>query len=288
MDAGTPLDRASRYLHPVAGAWGRFVERLVGSSAWRQLRRWIAARWPMPALVSDVVDVAYMSWWVDIQALPVPPAGYHYPSWEGRTPFTILSYRHGHFGPALAGPFRRLFPSPLQSNWRCYVRREDDPNEAAPTVLFLRNVMDSLPHVVGARLFSDAMQPQLAHSMQHRCDHVIVSTRIVPGDGGAPALLAELGVGDPWPPGTSWVTSFGSRDAAVRFLACQDAAVSIAPDGATAFTVIALPVDLSTVVPLTLRSIHCPMLEQVGADPADALCFLLPRVPFGVVSERLL
>lgn len=288
MEAGTPLDQASRYQHPVAGVWGRLIERLVGSSGWRQWRRWITARWPMPALVSDVVDVAYISWWVDIQALPLPPAGYHYPSWEGRTPFTILSYRHGHFGPALAGPFRGLFPSPLQSNWRCYVRREDDPADAAPTVLFLRNVMDSLPHVVGARLFSDAMQPQLAHFMQHRRDDAIVSTRIVPGDGNAPALIAALDVSDRWSPSASWMAGFGSRDAAVRFLACQDSAVSIASDGAAASTAIALPVDLSTVVPLTLQSLHCPLLEQMRADPADALCFLLPRVPFGVVSERLL
>lgn len=288
MDAGASLDRASRYLHPVAGRWGRFIEALVGSPAWRHLRRRIASRWPVPALVSDVVDVAYLSWWVDVQSLPVPPSGYRYHAWEGRTPFTILSYRHGNFGPALAGPLRRLFPSPLQSNWRWYLQREDDPPAAMPTVLFARNVMDSLPHVVGARLFSDAMQPQFAHVMRHRRDAARVSTCIVPGDGNAPALTALLDASDRWPSGGSWPARFGGREEATRFLACQEAAVAVAPDGAVALTAISLPVALSTVVPLTLQELHCPMLEQMGADPEDTFCFLLPRVPFRVVSERLL
>ena len=49
-------------------------------------------------------DVVYVSWWVDVRHAPMPPPGHHYVVHAGRTPYTILSYRHGHFGPALAGP----------------------------------------------------------------------------------------------------------------------------------------------------------------------------------------
>ena len=42
--------------------------------------------------------------------------------------FTFLTYRHGHFGPRLLGPLRRLLPSPVQSNWRIHVR---DPRTGA-------------------------------------------------------------------------------------------------------------------------------------------------------------
>lgn len=39
----------------------------------------------------------------------------------GHTLLTVLTYRHGHFGPAFLGPLRKLLPSPLQSNWRVYL-----------------------------------------------------------------------------------------------------------------------------------------------------------------------
>ncbi len=243
---------------------------------------------PLPALVSDVSDVAYLSWWVDAGALPRPPAGYRYWTWKGRTPFTVLTYRHGCFGPAFLGPMRRLFPSPSQSNWRWYVLRDDEAADAVPTVLFARNVMDSLLHVVGARLWSDAMQPQLAFRLHHRVEGGNVSTVIDAGTGVAPTLATTLEQGDRQEYGSAWVDCFGSHADAVRFLACQDAAIAVAPDARVAYTKISLPIDPDAVTPLRVIDIACPMVAQMGASPAEAFCFLVPRVAFRVVSEQLL
>lgn len=288
---GTPLAVAARYRHPTGGVRGRLMGALVGCSHWTAWRRWLMARVPMPALASDVADVVYMTWWVEVGLLPAPPSGFRYWASEGRTPFTILTYRHGSFGPALLGRLRRLLPSPLQSNWRWYLQREGDPAEAMPVVLFARNVMDSLPHVAGARLLSDAMQPHLAAAFMHRREEGHFLTCIDPGDGSAPILRASLRDADSalndaaW-----WLGAFGSREQAWAFLACQDEALAVAPDGRLALTRIDLPVDLTQVQALFAErgGIDCPLLDEMGGDVNRAFCFLLPRVPFRVVSECLL
>src|SRR5689334_22130908 len=67
---------------------------------------------------------------------------------------SILTYRHGHFGPRIAGPLRRLFPSPIQSNWRLYV---SDPQTGQRGVYFLTNAVSGLPQALGARFLSEGM-----------------------------------------------------------------------------------------------------------------------------------
>lgn len=288
MEARDVLAQAARYRHPAAGAWGRMVGALVANRHWTAWRRWLVERWPVPALASDVVDVAYMNWWVEAAALPPAPPGYRYAAWAGRTPFTILSYRHGHFGPELAGPLRRLFPSPLQSNWRWYLQREDDPADAAPTVLFVRNAMDSLAHVVGARLWSDAMQPHLPARFTHDWQSASLSTHIAPGQGSAPALDAVLALAPETKDGKAWWRGrFADAQAAIRFLACQELAIAVAPDGRAALTRIALPVDLDNVRMLAPQRVDCPLLDGMGGADGP-FCFLLPKAAFRVVCERLL
>ncbi len=178
MTAPEDLAQSAIYQHPSDTLFGRMLPRLLHAPRWTRLRRALSRRWPMPALVSDVRDVVYVNWWVDVRQAPMPPPGHHYVVHAGRTPYTILSYRHGHFGPALAGPLRSLMPSPRQSNWRWYLRRDDD-RDGTPVVLFDRNVMDQLAFVAGARAFSDAMQPHLSVRFAH----------VVRADGGGYTLI---------------------------------------------------------------------------------------------------
>jgi hypothetical protein len=147
VTAPEDLAQSAIYRHPSDTLFGRMLPRLLHAPRWTRLRRALSRRWPMPALVSDVRDVVYVSWWVDVRHAPMPPPGHHYVVHAGRTPYTILSYRHGHFGPGMAGRCA-LMPSPRQSNWRWYLRRDDDP-DGTPVVLFDRNVMDQLAFVAG-------------------------------------------------------------------------------------------------------------------------------------------
>lgn len=288
MTAPDDLAQSALYRHPSGTLSGRMLPRLLHAPGWTRLRRALARRWPMPALVSDVRDVVYASWWVDVRHAPLPPPGHHYVVHAGRTPYTILSYRHGHFGPRAAGPLRALMPSPRQSNWRWYLRRDDDP-EGTPVVLFDRNVMDSLAFVAGARAFSDAMQPHLSARFEHalRADtggHTLIEG----GQGSAPALRLQWEAAAGWEQ-AAWLAAFGAPQALLRFLTCQDEAIARTCDGYWASTRIALPVDIDTLQPLHLSGeLHCPRLQAMGVALHEGLAFRLPRVPFRVVSERLL
>ncbi|WP_445393751.1 hypothetical protein [Stenotrophomonas maltophilia] len=288
MAAPDDLAQSAIYRHPFDNVFARMLPRLLHAPRWTRLRRALSRRWPMPALASDVRDVVYASWWVDVRHAPSPPPGHHYVVHAGRTPYTILSYRHGHFGPALAGPLRALMPSPQQSNWRWYLRRDDDP-DGTPVVLFDRNVMDQLAFVAGARAFSDAMQPHLSV----RFAHVLEAnggghTLIEGGHGSAPALRLQWQVAAGWDDAT-WSAAFAGHDALLRFLTCQDEAIARTCDGHWASTRIDLPVELTHLRPLHLQgTLQCPRLQAMGVALPDGLAFHLPRVPFRVVSERLL
>lgn len=143
------LAQAARYRHPFPGWPGRALQRLLDGTRWTALRRALSRVLPVPPLCSDVRDVIYMTWWVEAANAPTAPPGYRLFTHAGRTPYTVLTYRHGHFGPAFAGRLRALFPSPLQSNWRWYLLPEDD-TAATPVVLFDCNVIDSVTHAAGA------------------------------------------------------------------------------------------------------------------------------------------
>lgn len=288
MAAPEDLAQSAIYQHPSGHVAGRLLPHLLHARCWTRLRRALSRRWPMPALVSDVRDVVYLNWWIDVRHAPLPPPGHHYVTHAGRTPYTILSYRHGNFGPRAAGPLRALMPSPLQSNWRWYLRRDDDP-DGTPVVLFDRNVMDQLAFVAGARAFSDAMQPHLSARFVHevRADGG-GRTCIDGGQGSAPSLTVQWTADADWHV-HDWLPAFAGQAALLRLLTCQDQAIARTCDGRWAATRIDLPVDVATLQPLRLTgALDCPRLQALGATASEALAFRLPGVAFRVVSERLL
>jgi hypothetical protein len=78
------------------------------------------------AMSSDITDVVYVNYLVEATVLErhlTPPLDLQRLGPDGRyAMFTFLTYRHHHFGPTCFGRWRRLWPSPIQSNWRIYVR----------------------------------------------------------------------------------------------------------------------------------------------------------------------
>src|SRR5262249_8404586 len=112
--------RLAPWRHPWRGLTGRAVEMLGNSRLLRAYCEWL----PQVAFLSDITDVIYVNYLVEADRLePFVPLGLELQR-LGRTGryalFTHLTYRHGHFGPRLFGPLRRLLPSPVHSNWRIY------------------------------------------------------------------------------------------------------------------------------------------------------------------------
>ncbi|MBB3120601.1 DUF2071 domain-containing protein [Pseudoduganella violacea] len=276
--------QTNRYIHPVPGIIGACANRLANSPLLLACRRAIMSRLPFLRLASDVRDVVYCNWVVDVAAVAhLVPQGVKLWQRDGKTIFTILTYTHGHFGPAFAGPLRKLFPSPLQSNWRLYL---DGPGDEA-TVLFVKNILDSAVHAVGTRVFSDALPSHYATAFTHRCQDGRYDTRIDPGQGSAPAFecSAQATGTRALPP--DFAALFHSWDESIAFLSLQHAAIAYAEDvDRLAYARIELPVDLAAVQPLQARAAS-PFLDVIGARAAP-FSFAVPAVAFRVLSERML
>ena len=277
------------YRHPRAGRPGRLFAALANCTRFASVRQAVMARLPFLTLHSDVRDVVYVSWLVDAAAAQkLLPPGVALWQRDGKTPFTVLTYRHGHFGPALPAPLRRLLPSPLQSNWRLYLDPTPPGAPAVPCVYFLKNIMDSLPHALGTRLFSDILPTHLAASMTLEVGATQAHCSIASGTGSAPALEVQADITMEHDLDADWQTLFGSWHAAVAFLACQDAAIAHVPrNGKLVFGEIELPVDVDQVQALTALHADCGMLRQLP-PVSRPFAFLVPQVDFKALSERLL
>jgi hypothetical protein len=281
----------NQFRAPRRGFWATIMTWLTNSPRVAAARRAAMSRLPFLTLESDVADVVYLNWMVEVSKVQsLIPAGTELWQIGGRTPFTILTYRHGHFGPSIFGPLRSLFPSPLQSNWRLYLATAPERAPRVRTVFFLKNVMSSTLYSLGTRLFSDALQTHLADSFSLEMTGSSCRIEIQPGEGSAPKLKASLSPSPSRELPSTFREAFGSWEAAVEYLTLQDAAVTRVPGTQRlAFSEIDLPIDLSTLQPLNLepQEFQCPFAELLGVE-SHALCFLLPGVRFRALSERLL
>lgn len=277
------------YRHPRAGWPGRLFAALANCTRFATVRQAVMSRLPFLTLHSDVRDVVYVSWLVDAEAAQrLLPAGVTLWQREGKTPFTVLTYRHGHFGPALLGPLRKLLPSPLQSNWRLYLDHTPAGAPTVPCVYFLKNIMDSLPHALGTRLFSDILPTHLADNMTLEVTATQARCSIASGAGSAPLLDVQADITAEHGLDAGWQQLFGNWRDAVAFLACQDAAIAHVPrNGKLVFGEIDLPVDVGQVQALTALRADCGLLGQLPPLSAP-FAFLVPEVAFKALSERLL
>lgn len=277
------------YVHPRRGLAARAVEFVANSRRFAALRRRVLGCLPFMVLRSDVVDVVYLTWLPPVEAAgawtrPGLPLWRH----RGLTPFTVLTYRHRHFGPALLGRLRSLFPSPLQSNWRLYIEGNMPGAPPGRTVLFTHNVLSSGFYALGARAMSDALPADLAGRFEHVRDGEVYRSLIESGLGSAPALQAVVttGVAAVLPP--AFQACWADWASAVEALALQEGAVTaVQGSDRLAHAVIDLPIDLSRVRPAAVRSLSCPAVAMLGAV-GEAFCFVVPDVPFSVLAERLL
>src|SRR5262249_23544535 len=100
--------RLAPWRHPSQGLFGRVAEVVANSWFLRGLGEWL----PLIGFRSDIRDVIYCNYLVEAERLlRFVPRGLELQRLgaNGRwAMFSFLSYRHGHFGPALLGPLRRL------------------------------------------------------------------------------------------------------------------------------------------------------------------------------------
>ncbi|KVF22141.1 DUF2071 domain-containing protein [Burkholderia vietnamiensis] len=279
------------FVHPSAGLVGQLANRIVASRRLLRTRRAVLSRLPFLQLASDVENVVYCTWVVDIAAVaPLVPRGITLVSRDGRTLFTTLTYAHRHFGPRIAGPLRRVFPSPLQSNWRLYVDTLPAGMPADGTVLFVKNVFDHPLYALASRVFSDALPSHLAQHFTHTVQSDRYETLLSGGGGSAPDLHCTAQATDDRTLPDAFAPFFDDWREAVASLSLQHAAIAHVEDcDRLAYASIDLPINVDAVRPLkTIGPVGSgDFLASIGAT-GEPMCFLVPNVAFRVLSERLL
>jgi hypothetical protein len=280
-DARSGVHAPWRY--PERGPLGRAADLLAGS----RLARALCVPLPVPAFASDITDVVYVSYLVRAERLaPLVPAGLELERLGpggGFALFTFLTYRHGHFGPRRLGPLRRLFPSPVQTNWRIHVL---DPRTGRRGVHFITSAITSTLQALGARLMSEGMPMHvLAHAEVTRDGDGAVHVTLDPGAGTAPD--AEMTLHPTAAPSAllpPWGACFQSYRDFLAYCVPQDRAMDSQPwQGTVSRQEIDLGIPLDACEPLDgeVRSVAARVL----AGDAAPLCFRVARVPFLFTGE---
>jgi hypothetical protein len=274
--------RWAPWRHPRRGVVGGAMGAVANSRFARAMLEWLP---PLP-LRSDITDVVYVNYLVPASRLePLVPPGLELQR-LGATGewalFTFLTYRHGGFGPAFAGPLRKAFGSPVQSNWRIYVR---DPVTKKEGIYFVTNAVSSVFHALGARVLAEGMPMHLfARAEISRDESGGVVMRFDGGDGSAPDVVATLKPSTSHELPAPWSECYADWRAMLAGNVPQDRAMSTQP---WAERLTCQEIDLGIPLEVCERlegEVHSAAARAIVGD-ASPLCFRVPRVAFRFTRE---
>jgi hypothetical protein len=268
--------RLARWRHPRRGPLGALLDMLGNSRFLHALGQWIGPS----RMASDIRDVIYVNHLLPAQRLlPLVPEGLELqrlgPGGQHAL-FTHLSFRHGHFGPRLLGPLRRLMPSPVQTNWRIHVV---DPRTGQRGIFFVSNAIDSTLHALAARLLSEGMPMHVLERAEVGPDRLLLE----PGQGSAPDASGTFEPGPRQLP-SAWASCFGSYDEFLAYCVPQDRVLSTQPWARrTTRQEIRLGIPLSDCAPLR-GEVRSRAASSLVGD-SEPVCFRVPSVAFRFDGE---
>jgi hypothetical protein len=275
-----PTEAHGRY-----ATWRHPDSRLVDLAANSRAGRALLERAPAIALRSDVTDAVYVNYLVPAERLrPLVPDGLELQVVGDRwAVFTHLTYRHGSFGPRLLGRWRRLFPSPLQSNWRIHVQ---EPLRGTRGVYFVTTAVTSTPLAVLSRLGSEGIPMHVpARAALDRAPDGTIHVVIEPGGGTAPDLEATLRPAPEPAWEKPWSEAWPTYRDMLAYVVPQDRVMSTQPwHGWVTRHEIELGIPLEACEPLAgevrSRAAHAIVGE------ARPMCFRVPQVTFRFDAEQ--
>jgi hypothetical protein len=273
--------RAAAWHYPRRGAVGALIDSLANARLPRFLGEWV----PAVAFDSDITNVIYVNYLVEADRLErlVPPGL----ELQRLGPdqrfglFTFLTYRHGHFGPRLLGPLRRLLPSPVQTNWRIHVR---NPDTGVQGIYFVSTAITALPNALAARFLSEGVPMHVPLRADLQCGPDGSSTlQIDPGSGSAPDANVRLAPGEPAMTGP-WTECFADFRDFLAYCVPQDRAMSSQPwyDRVTRQE-IRLDIPIEACEPL-VGTVESRAAREIVGD-ARPVCFRVPAVKFRYDGE---
>lgn len=269
--------RMAPWRYPERNFSGRVLNALANSRLARAYGEWL----PAVAYRSDITNVIYVNYLVTADRLePLVPWGLELQRLgPGRAyaMFTFLTYRHGHFGPRLLGPLRRLMPSPLQSNWRIHVT---NPQTGVAGIHFVSTATDNALVALLARLLSEGVPMHLvAHGAVTAAADGSFQVELDPRSGSAPDAAVRLQQAPDRPLPEPWNQCFESYHDMLAYCVPQDRALSSQPwYRRITSQEIHLGIPLDSCEPLAGTAVSNAAGALVG--DADPLCFRVAGVHF--------
>jgi hypothetical protein len=252
-----------------------------------RLARALCAWMPSPALASDIAEVLYVNFLIrasDAERLVAPPLRLQTlgPGGEHAL-FTILVFRHGHFGPAFLGPLRALFASPVQSNWRLYVEVED---QGVRGVQFLTTTNSNTVYALATRLLVADVSMHVPRSASVASDASgSIRVHMESGAGSAPDLAAMLSPCAAPAMEGAWRECFGDFGGLVAYSVPQDRALVVDPlTRQITGQEITLTIPPGAVRPVT-GEIRSRAVRAVAGD-SRPVCFVVNRVGFRFAGAK--
>lgn len=267
---------------PTHSLLDRLLEVMANSRALHAFGEWL----PFFEFRSDITEVIYVNYLVPAETLARwIPEGLELQRLGPQkrlAMFTFLTYRHGHFGPAIIGPLRKMFGSPVQSNWRVYVR---NPRTGTEGVYFTTTAIDARLQSLGARLMAEGVPMHLLHSARlRRSTEGHLTGELDPGAGSAPDARLDLKPSARELP-SAWAACFADYEAMLRYIVPQDRAMTVR---AGTEEVVRQEIDLG--IALTACE---PLAGTVSSRAAEAmvgqatpLCFRVPQVMFRFTHQQ--
>lgn len=274
--------REAPWRHPRRGCFGGVFSLLGQSHLVHALGEWL----PLPKVVSEITDCIYLNYLVEAERLESwVPCGLELQRLgpDGRyAMFSLLVFRHGNVGPACLGPLRRLCPSPIQTNWRLYVR---DTHSGAEGVYFVTMAANNTAYALGARICTSAVPMHVLRAAELVQRSKTWRIRLDPGAGTAPDLLADLEPAGDVLPTAAWRECFESYHAMLGWCVPQQRALASQPwYRRIVRQELRLDIPLSDCRPLAGNVTSRAVREIVG-DAAE-VCFYVPNVSFTLMGEE--
>lgn len=275
--------RMAPWRYPERTMFEHLLNLLANSRLARAFGEWA----PPVAYASDITNVIYVNYLVEIEHLePLVPWGLELqrlgPNGTHAL-FTFLTYKHGHFGPRLLGPLRKLMPSPVQSNWRIHVR---DPQTGVIGIHFVSTAVNHTLPALLARLLSEGIPMHLAKHGEVIADPAgSFQVHLDPGKGSAPDISAQLSFTPKRELPPRWRECFNDYNAMLAYCVPQDRAMSSQPwYHRITRQEIQLGIPLESCEPLAGAVVSEAAKKIIG--DAQPLCFRVARVSFRFDREE--
>ncbi len=261
------------------------IECILNGFLLKKIKNIIRSPFSKVKLKSEITNVVYMNWLIPIEKIQhMIPEGIQVDVINGKTLFSILTYQHGHFGPAKLYRCKSLYGSPLQCNWRFYIA-QDTGHFKEPTVLFFSNSMDSLLYSFGSRFFSNMMYTHYPLTFKHQYTDDQIHTKIDPGTSNAPDLDVSCHFIEEWNVPVDFRRISTHPKELLEKIIIQNQALTPLSQQLSHIATISLAFDIEQVKPLKIDFFKSQFLNKIVKEE-DCFAFQIPSLTFFMDNEK--